>query len=181
MLDRMKLLNRLRRIWFKKSSITPRMVVDTMKALYEFITGKAALCLLLTLCLFTPTRAAEYKLSGTKERKYSLTLPVPRLNQSRAPSRSESKPRGNAQKQKADKVIVVSAEWCGPCKRMYPIVERLAAEGYDAEVVYDYDGPSKITAYPTILFLKDGKVLYKNVGVTPERTLRFNLEKPDAR
>lgn len=169
MFDRMKLLNRLRRIWFKKSSITPRMVVDTMKAIVEFITGRPQLCIALILTLTCATvRAETYRLAGPRSTRYSL-----------APNRSESKPRGNVQKQKADKLIVVSAEWCQPCKRMYPIVERLAAEGYDAEVVYDYDGPSRITAYPTILFLKDGKIIYKNVGVTSERTLRYNLEKPD--
>ena len=168
MLERMKLLNQLRRIWFRKTRITPEMVVKSMKALYEFITGKAVPCVLLTLATlgFSPISAAEYKLAGPRS-----------STQYRLRSNTESKPRGSVQK-KANKVVVVSATWCQPCKRMYPIIERLAAEGYDAEVVYDYDGPSVITAYPTILFFKDDKVLYKNVGVTPERTLRFNLEKP---
>jgi thioredoxin 1 len=172
MLDRMKLLNRLRRIWFRKSSITPGMVVDTMKALYEFITGRPALCLALVFFICAPTVAAEYKLAGPGKTRYGLST----RQKTERPARSIA----GSSKQKADKVIVVSATWCQPCKRMYPIIERLKMDGYDAEVVYDYDGPSVITAYPTILFLKDGKVLYKNVGVTSERTLRFNLESPDA-
>jgi thiol-disulfide isomerase/thioredoxin len=180
MLDRIKLLNRLRAIWFRKRRITPEMVVDTMKALYEFITGKAALCLLLILSIGGQSSLASgYSLSGPRaSTQYSLS-----------PKRSESKPHGNVpgkrspapSKAKPNKIVVVSATWCQPCKRMYPIVERLKAEGYDAEVVYDYDGPSNITAYPTILFLRGDKVIYKNVGVTAERTIRRNLEKPDAR
>lgn len=177
----MKLLNRLRAIWFRKRTVTPNMVVDTMKAIYEFITGRPAVCLLLLLLSINAQSsvAVEYRLSGpSRTSRYSLT-PQQLNSRPRVTERLKAPlKRSVSAKPKADKLIVVSAEWCGPCKRMYPIVERLAAEGYDAEVVYDYDGPVNITAYPTILFLKDGKVLYKNVGVTPERTLRYNLEKP---
>lgn len=192
MLDRLKLLNQLRRIWLGKRTITPGMVVESMKALYTFITGKAALCLLTSIVVASATVSASvYKLSGgtethnrIRQSKESSSLVEPRSgasnyslgNTRKSPGAKSTKSSRSVAK--PNKLVVVSATWCGPCKRMYPIVEKLRSEGYDAEVVYDYEGPVKITAYPTILFLRDGKVIYKNIGVTPERVLRYNLEKP---
>ena len=139
-----------------------------MKALYTFFTGKAA-CLALVIFTATPIVAAEYNLGRPKAR-YSL-----------APKVSTPRPAIKRSKDLSDrpnKLIVVSATWCGPCKRMYPIIAQLKADGYDAEVVYDYDGPATITAYPTILFMRGDKIIYKNVGVTSDRVLRYNLVKP---
>ena len=174
---------RLRRIWRNAKVVTPKMVVDSMKALYTFITGKVASCLVLAIFMSAPTVAAEYNLIRPKTSgRYSLAPKVFSQPVETPRSKTSSKPlasrRRLSEAERPNKVIVVSATWCQPCKRMYPIIEQLKADGYDAEVVYDYDGPATITAYPTILFMRDDKVIYKNVGVTSDRVLRFNLVKP---
>jgi thioredoxin 1 len=67
-----------------------------------------------------------------------------------------------------------SAVWCGPCKALAPIVEKLADE-YTGKVrvgkldIDDSPGiPSKfgIRGVPTVLVFKDGKEFGRHVGVT---------------
>lgn len=62
-------------------------------------------------------------------------------------------------------VIDFWATWCGPCMRMAPSIDELAAEyedqvvigKYNVEEESDLSGTYRITALPTILFFKDGK------------------------
>lgn len=62
-------------------------------------------------------------------------------------------------------VIDFWATWCGPCVRMTPIIDELAAQ-YDGEVVigkYNIDEEGdlaakyRIMSIPTILFFKNGE------------------------
>lgn len=82
-------------------------------------------------------------------------------------------------------VIDFSATWCGPCKKIAPIIEELAAE-YDGKVnVYkcDVDDNDKLTSdygirnVPTVIFIKNGEVVDKHVGAAPKSTF---VEKIDA-
>lgn len=69
-------------------------------------------------------------------------------------------------------VIDFWAEWCGPCKKVAPIVDELAEEYKDRVLigkynVDDYDDFSteySIRNIPTILFFKDGELKGRNVG-----------------
>ena len=65
-----------------------------------------------------------------------------------------------------------SATWCGPCARMAPIVEALAAAHPEIAVCHINvdESPALAAAYdiesiPTVLALKDGRVVGKTVGV----------------
>ncbi len=69
-------------------------------------------------------------------------------------------------------VIDFWAEWCGPCKKLAPIVDELAAE-YDGQVLigkYNVDDYSDISTdysirnIPTVLFFKDGELKERKVG-----------------
>ena len=69
-------------------------------------------------------------------------------------------------------VIDFWAEWCGPCKKIAPIVDELAAE-YEGTVVigkYNVDDDSDLSGeygirnIPTILFFKDGELKERSVG-----------------
>lgn len=82
---------------------------------------------------------------------------------------------------KSDKPVVIDfwAEWCGPCRMVGPIVEELAAE-YDGKVVIgkvDVDNNDEITSkygirnIPTILFIKNGEVVDKQVGAAQKSAL----------
>lgn len=82
-------------------------------------------------------------------------------------------------------VIDFWAEWCGPCRMLSPIVDELAAE-YEGKVVVgkcDVEENDEITVQygvrniPTIVFLKDGQVVDKQVGACTKEALRMKLEK----
>lgn len=73
-----------------------------------------------------------------------------------------------------------TATWCGPCKALAPVVERLA----DATIgqlkvgtIDIDDSPETATRYgirgaPTIVVFKNGKEAARHIGVTTEKRLR---------
>ena len=74
------------------------------------------------------------------------------------------------------------ADWCGPCKQLEPIVERIAA-GTDATVAkVDIDENQGLAAQygvrsvPTLLLFSDGKQVEQLVGVQQEGQLRSLIE-----
>ena len=76
------------------------------------------------------------------------------------------------------------AEWCGPCKMMLPIVEEISEEYGDKVTIAKVDVDScqnlamrfGIRSIPTILFIKDGNVIDKQVGAGPKSTLVNKIE-----
>ena len=87
---------------------------------------------------------------------------------------------------KADKPWVIDfwAEWCGPCRMVGPIVEEMGVEYEGKALVGKVDVDSNpgiavkfgIRNIPTILFVKDGQVADKQVGVVPKQVLVGKLE-----
>ncbi len=82
-------------------------------------------------------------------------------------------------------VIDFWAEWCGPCRMMSPIVDELAAE-YDGKAIIgkcDIEENDDITMkygvrnIPTIIFLKNGELVDKQVGACSKEALKEKLEK----
>lgn len=76
------------------------------------------------------------------------------------------------------------AEWCGPCRMIAPIIEELSHE-YEGKVVIGKvnvdDNPEVSMKYgirsiPTVLILKDGQVVDKQVGVTSKKVLTDKIE-----
>lgn len=72
------------------------------------------------------------------------------------------------------------AEWCGPCKTVGPILEKLAAEYNGAFVLAKIDvdreqqlaGAFQIRSIPTIILVKDGQPVDGFPGAMPEGQLR---------
>lgn len=82
-------------------------------------------------------------------------------------------------------VIDFWAEWCGPCRTIAPIVDELAAE-YEGRVLIgkcDVEENDEITMkygvrnIPTIVFLKGGELVDKQVGVAPKAALAEKIER----
>lgn len=88
---------------------------------------------------------------------------------------------------KSGKPVVIDfwAEWCGPCRMVGPIIEELAGE-YEGKVVVgkvDVDNNDDVTSkygirnIPTILFIKDGEIVDKQVGAAQKTALVEKIEK----
>lgn len=81
-------------------------------------------------------------------------------------------------------VLDFSATWCGPCKRIAPIIKELAEE-YDGRVTVglcDVDENDTLTAkygirnVPTVLFIKGGEVVDKQVGAANKAVFQEKFE-----
>ena len=82
-------------------------------------------------------------------------------------------------------VIDFWAEWCGPCRTITPIIEELAEE-YAGKVNIgkcDVEENDEITMkygvrnIPTIIFLKGGQLVDKQVGACQKAALVEKIEK----
>ena len=76
------------------------------------------------------------------------------------------------------------ATWCGPCKALSPIVEKLATE-FDGQLKVgklnideapQTPGQFGVRAVPTIVFFKDGDAVDTVVGLKKESDLRSRIE-----
>jgi thioredoxin 1 len=73
------------------------------------------------------------------------------------------------------------APWCGPCARLTPIIDRLAAK-YKVYKVNTEQEPNlaaryKVSSLPTLIIFRDGEVLARSVGVKSEGDLRDALDR----
>jgi putative thioredoxin len=76
------------------------------------------------------------------------------------------------------------AEWCGPCKSLGPVLEKLAQEfagGFllakvDVDKEQQLAGYFQIKSIPTVMLLKDGQILDGFPGALPEGQLREFLQ-----
>jgi thioredoxin 1 len=77
-----------------------------------------------------------------------------------------------------------SAEWCGPCKMMAPIVELIASQLDGKALVgkLDIDENPNTTArfgvrnFPTFMFFKNGILADRIIGAVPKSVLEQKLK-----
>jgi len=86
----------------------------------------------------------------------------------------------------SDLPVVVDfwAPWCGPCKMVAPILDKLAVE-YEGKVLIakvntdndqQYMMQYGIQGIPTMVFIHEGKLIHRQVGALPEPMLRDLFE-----
>ena len=85
----------------------------------------------------------------------------------------------------SDKVVLVDfwAEWCGPCRMVGPVVEKLAEQYGDKASIGKLNvdhNPHTATAYgirsiPALIVFKDGAEVKRFVGVQKQSTLEDAL------
>ncbi|MEN6408585.1 MAG: thioredoxin [Anaerolineaceae bacterium] len=72
------------------------------------------------------------------------------------------------------------APWCGPCRMVAPILDKLATEYAGKMVVAkvntdenpEWAGKYGVQGIPTMLMIANGKVIHRQVGALPEPMLR---------
>jgi thioredoxin 1 len=72
------------------------------------------------------------------------------------------------------------APWCGPCKAVAPILDKVAGEMAGKLIVAkvntdennEWAGKYGVQGIPTMLFISGGKLIHRQVGALPENMLR---------
>jgi len=76
------------------------------------------------------------------------------------------------------------APWCGPCRMVSPVVERLS-EKYEGKFKFCKmnvdENPKTATKYrimsiPTLIFFKDGQAVDTVIGAVPEAVLQHKID-----
>ena len=76
-------------------------------------------------------------------------------------------------------VVEFWADWCAPCKKLKPIIDKLADEF--SEIVFarfnvaeDSEIPNRygVSAVPTLIFFRNGKPIDVIIGAIPENEMR---------
>lgn len=76
------------------------------------------------------------------------------------------------------------AEWCGPCRRVGPLVDELSQEYQGKAVIGKVDVDSnpqvsmkyQIRSIPALLIFKNGEVVDQIIGAVPKSTLKKQLD-----
>ncbi len=86
----------------------------------------------------------------------------------------------------SDKPVIVDfwAEWCGPCKKLSPMIEEIADEMGGQVTVAKVDVDSErtlgamfqIMSIPSVLIFKNGEKVDEFVGVRPKSEIVAKLE-----
>ena len=81
-------------------------------------------------------------------------------------------------------VVDLWAPWCGPCRMVGPVVEKLA-EQYQGKVKFcklnvdenqQTAAKYSVMSIPTLLFFKDGQVADTVIGAVPEQVLKPRID-----
>lgn len=87
-------------------------------------------------------------------------------------------------KSKAPVLLDVGATWCVPCRQMAPIIEKMSGLYSGKLLVAEMDADKNpgaveqlnVQAFPTLIFLRGGKVVKTLLGFQREKDLRREID-----
>ncbi len=81
-------------------------------------------------------------------------------------------------------LVDFNAEWCPPCQALHPILEELADERDDFQIVTididsygDLADEYQVSSIPCLIVFKDGEETERRVGLQPKKRLIKMMEK----
>lgn len=82
-------------------------------------------------------------------------------------------------------IVDLKGEWCGPCKMVSPIIDKLSEKYKDSLIIGKLDideNPAipvkfNVRGIPTVLFFKDGELVDSQVGSVSESVYEEKIEK----
>ncbi|GAA5841573.1 hypothetical protein JCM9279_000694 [Rhodotorula babjevae] len=81
-------------------------------------------------------------------------------------------------------IVDFYADWCGPCRVLGPVLEKVVTDESGADLLKidteehgELAAKYKITALPTVIAFKNGEIVAKMVGAAGEPGVRAFLEK----
>ena len=88
----------------------------------------------------------------------------------------------------SSKIVIVdfNAKWCGPCKMLKPVLDKISADfadkgvkivGIDTDESKALTNEMRINEIPLLLFYKDGVLVERMIGFNPESILVQTIEK----
>lgn len=76
-------------------------------------------------------------------------------------------------------VVDFYAEWCGPCRALAPILEQLTGATIgkvNGDVSPEIVGKYNVSAYPTVIFFKNGVEVDRLVGLSNKQKLQMMID-----
>lgn len=88
----------------------------------------------------------------------------------------------------SDKLVIVEfgAEWCGPCKMLKPVLDKISTEygsmgvkivTIDVDQSKELSNELRVNEIPLLLFYKNGKIMERMLGFNPESIIKESIEK----
>ncbi len=119
-----------------------------------------------------------------KLKKLKKDLEKNKMTETKSEPKKVDESNFEAFKEKHNKAVIDAwAEWCGPCKKLEPVIKDLAKEYEDVAFgklnVDENQGIAArygIRAIPTLFFFKNGELVDQLTGAVPEQSLKQKIE-----
>ena len=82
-------------------------------------------------------------------------------------------------------VVDFGAKWCGPCRKLAPVLEEIEKERDNKAKIVKIDADENreilkqysVSGLPSLLVFKEGEPVERMVGLVPKSTIIANIEK----